>query len=187
MNRYIPTGSTKFADKHSDAVAYVWTNKQGLPCAVIYFGKQSKSVGHFSFRTEAARAQRVASYFASRQASLAMKAGWKAERIAAGAGLVVGDIVNTCWGYDQTNREFYEVVGVSGKMVSVRRIAAETDGGSWSGKCVPQSGEFIGPVLRRLASNGGLRIEKGIYANKWNTATIAGVPVGPALSWSATH
>ena len=35
----------------------------------------------------------------------------------------VGEILNTCWGYDQTNREFYEIIAVKGKKVTLRQIA----------------------------------------------------------------
>ena len=39
--------------------------------------------------------------------------------------LVVGDILNTSWGYDQTNVEYYQVVGLKAKtMVILREIAS---------------------------------------------------------------
>jgi hypothetical protein len=63
--------------------------------------------------------------------------------------LVVGDILNTCWGYDQTNREFFEVIEVSGQYVTVREIAQASETTRMDqGRCVPQSGSFIGKPLR---------------------------------------
>lgn len=184
--RYIPTGSMKVADKHSDAVAYLYTTKSGKPAAVIYYGKQSKAVAHYSFRSEAERAAKVKAYFEGRQAHQRMQADIAEKRRTAGPGLVVGDIVNTCWGYDQTNREFYEVIEVKGKMVTIREIASERTETGWAtGKCVPQSGSYKGEPMRRMARDGQVKIEGGIYASKWNTATVAGVPVGPALGWSS--
>lgn len=44
----------------------------------------------------------------------------------------VGDVFSSSWGYEMTNVDFYEVVGLSpsGKSVRLRRIAAETVPGS---------------------------------------------------------
>jgi len=181
--RYIPAGSVKVADKSSDAVAYLYTSRKGSPCALVYFGKQSKAVGHHSYRSEGERANSVTRYFESRRAHDARIAKNRADDKAAGPGLVVGDIVNTCWGYDQTNREFFEVVGVSGKMVTLREIAcAATETGGPQERVAPQSGAFKGEPIRRLARNGRVRIDDVRSAGKWNTAIVAGVPVGPALS-----
>lgn len=185
--RYIPTGSVKVADKSSDAVAYAYTDKRGRPCAIVYYGKQSKAVGHHGYKTEAERTKSVTRYFEGRQAHDQANVEYKAKRLAPNT-LVVGDILSTCWGYDQTNREFYEVVEVIGQHVKICRIAAVSDGGTFGGRCVPQSGQFIGEPFRKLVQYGdGVSIESYIRASKWNTAIIAGVPVGPALSWSATH
>lgn len=181
--RYIPAGAVKVADKASDAVAYIYTSARGTPCAIIYFGKQSKAVGHHSYRSDAERAKSVTRYFDSRRAHDARIAESRAKDSAAGPGLAVGDIVNTCWGYDQTNREFFEVVGVSGKMVTLREIAcAATETGGPQERVAPQSGAFKGEPIRRLARDGRVKIDDVRYASKWNTAIVAGVPVGPALS-----
>lgn len=39
----------------------------------------------------------------------------------------VGDVLVSSWGYDQTNIDFYEVVKVTPKMVSIVRIKAKRD------------------------------------------------------------
>jgi len=53
----------------------------------------------------------------------------------------VGDVLYTSWGYDQTNAEFFQVVGLtpSGKSVRLRRIGSEVkDGRLW-----PLPGEWM--------------------------------------------
>lgn len=186
--RYIPARSTKVADKLSDAVAYAYTDpKRGRLCAIVYFGKQSKAIAHHSYRDEAERTKSVARYFASRQASDTARAEGKAKRLAPNM-LAVGDILSTCWGYDQTNREFYEVTAIAGQHVTICEVgqAVETSDLGDRGKCAPQSGRFIGKPLRKLVQYGdSVSINSHITARKWNTSTIAGVPIGPALSWSS--
>jgi hypothetical protein len=39
---YIPRGAVKVTDKHSDAVAYFYTNLHGQVCAKGFHGKASK-------------------------------------------------------------------------------------------------------------------------------------------------
>jgi hypothetical protein len=38
----------------------------------------------------------------------------------------VGDILESSWGYDQTNVDYYQVTKVKGKMVEIREIGAQT-------------------------------------------------------------
>jgi hypothetical protein len=64
---YIPKGSRKVAHKHSDAVAYVYNNASGKPCAAIFFGKQAKPVAQFRYRDEGERERSVTDYFQRRQ------------------------------------------------------------------------------------------------------------------------
>ena len=139
----------------------------------------------YRYRTPAEREAAVVKGFESRRASLKLKAETKGKRTAENL-LTVGDILNTCWGYDQTNREFFEVIEVSGKHVIIREIAqAREDTGHMTGRCAPQSGEFIGKPMRKLVQWGtSVTIDDVCTARKWNTSTVAGVPVGPALSWS---
>lgn len=183
---FIPLGSVKIADKHSDAVAYVYTNARGRPCASVFFGKQAKPVLACYYRDEAAREAGVRRCFEGRRASLALKAETKAKRLQLNK-LEVGDILNTCWGYDQTNREFFEVVAVCGRHVVIREIAQARETTGWEqGRCAPQSGEFIGPPMRKLVQWGdNVTIDNVRTAHKWNTATVAGVKVGPALGWTS--
>ena len=61
----------KIADKLSDAVAYLHTNKSGHPCALVFYGKQSKPVANYRFRAEAEREATVRRYFEGRQSHAA--------------------------------------------------------------------------------------------------------------------
>ena len=78
--RYVPAGSLKVADRQSDAVAYIYTNKNNKPTMVVYYGKQSKAVAHFSYPTEAARERAVIGWFEARRQHDAAIAEYAAKR-----------------------------------------------------------------------------------------------------------
>lgn len=183
---YIPAGATKVQDRQSDAVAYLFTNSRGKPAACVFYGKQSKPVAQYWFRTEAERERSVTRYFEGRRAHEKRIADARKEQSEYQHDYHVGDILNTCWGYDQTNREFFQVVEVRGKWLILREIMqARRDTGWEQGECVPQSDAFKGEPIRRLATKYGVTIDNVRTAHKWNTSTVAGVPVGPALHWTS--
>ena len=184
---YIPDGAIKVADKNSDAVAYVYTNHKDKPTAMVFYGKQAKPVWHYSFETTTKRENSIKIQFANRQAETASKAKYRAERAEKGAGLVVDDILVCSWGYDQTNIDYYQVTAVHGKnAVTICQIASlSIETGDMTGDCVPQSGKFIGKPMRKMARDGWVRITSFSSAKKWNTSTIAGVPLGPKDRWTA--
>lgn len=177
---FIPAGAVKIADKGSDAVAYVYTSGQGLPAAMVFFGKQTKPVLRNAFRTEAQREKHVRAYFDARRAAAGRKAASKAETAAWVHTYKAGDIFNTCWGYEQTNREFFQVVETRGKHLILREIAQTRQETSWAaGFCEPVPGKFIGEPIRRLATKYGVKIQDGRTASLWEPGT--------RVSWSATH
>lgn len=69
----------------------------------------------------------------------------------------VGDIFVSEWGYDQTNVDYYEVVGLtpSGKSVRVRKVAKTTVGSTgYSDSVVPRKGEYVGKEMTKRLRNG---------------------------------
>lgn len=183
---FIPKGAVKIADKASDAVAFIYTNADGKPCARIFFGKQSKPVVRAYYRTEAQRNEAVRATFLSRQATSVRKAEYKAHRKASIPSYAVDDVLSTCWGYDQTNREFYQVVKVNGANITVRQIAAETVAtGDMTARVIPLPGEFVGPEMNRRAAGYGLKISSCQRANHHEFETVAGVRVYRAVSTSS--
>lgn len=84
-------------------------------------------------------------------------------------GVKVGDFFYSSWGYDQTNIDFYKVVGItpSGKSVKVRQWSSKRVGGSeYSDSMVP--GESAqGPVMTKRLSdiNGRASFTLTSYAN----------------------
>lgn len=65
-------------------------------------------------------------------------------------GFKVGDVVSYSWGYDQTNVDFFEVVAVTAKTVTVREVKkATTENGFMCGSTVPVPGAYVGEPKRK--------------------------------------
>jgi hypothetical protein len=196
-NRYIEMNSIKVSDKHSDAVAYLYTSKRnGKPGAQVFFGKQSKPVEWGTYGNEAFREKRLKEMFASRQAHLASIKKYQDERNAYVNDYAVGDVLYTSWGYDQTNVEFFEVVAVKGKMVTVRQIGATYEQtGSMSGSVIPCPGQFVmshsvfaGQELVRRARKDSIKIDdvRSAYRLEF-TEAVPGVRVYKSKYTSSDH
>ena len=142
---YIPKGAIRCKDKQSDAEAWIYSTGRGRFGALTFFGKQQKPLEHSLYRSLSERESSIRKTFEGRRRSLKFKADMKAERKAKGRGLAVGDVLKSCWGYDQTNVDFYEVIALVGKtMVEIRKIGSTmtSSDGIDSGTVEPLPGEF---------------------------------------------
>lgn len=183
---FLPKNATKIADKQSDAVAYVYNNSAGQPCAKVFYGKQSKPVAAYRYRNLAEREKSVTGYFASRRTRCASKAEEQAKRKAFKNPYKVGDVFKTCWGYDQTNVEWFGVVEVKGQMLIVQQMKTESvDTGYMTGKSVPMAGQFFGEQYRVKAQDGGFKSPIYGWASYQAPVVVAGIPTYKPASWTA--
>jgi hypothetical protein len=97
----------------------------------------------------------------------------RAERAAVQTTMQVGTVLSSSWGYDQTNVDYYEVVGVSAsrQTVTIRPIAQRTveDGPLMTGCCWPVAGEYIGPArTHRVGPGESVKVRDwGVWARPW--------------------
>jgi hypothetical protein len=170
-------------DKRSDALVYVMEG-----CwAKAFSGKRAKPDFYYRFGTEAALAEYVAKYFAGVVASRAARAA-RAAAQKRRAELVVGDVLRSMWGYEQTNVEFWEVVAVpSACYVEVRELAQSSlETGFMAGRCSPVPGEYVGPALRRRVRGDAVRIDECRRAYRLApVAEVANAKVYGSSSWTA--
>ena len=103
------------------------------------------------------------------------------ERLVAGAALsdrpvCMGDIFESSWGYDQTNIDYYLVVGLtsSGKSVRVVKIGETVQhGGSGCDRVIPDPERVLGPPkLHRLQTDWrgqpSIKVRSwGVWASRW--------------------
>jgi len=125
--RYIPTGSTPDSRNSEKGEVHTWS-KDGKIFAVAYTGKQARPTWNYRFLTEANRAEKVNSFFDGIEARKKFRAVRHTERNIPHA-FQVDDILYASWGYDQTNIDFFQIVAVTQKTVTFRKICqAVVDG-----------------------------------------------------------
>lgn len=176
---FVPAGAIRVLDRQSSACAYVYTSRSGRPGAIVFQGKAQKPAWHYTFTSELAREQRVGAFFAGVRAVEQRRRDRSTERKAWANPYKPGDIFSTCWGYDQTNREYYQCVEVRGKHLIVREIGAGYVETQWlAGISTPLPGKFIGEPVRVLAQPGGFREPKHRhhFASYDEPKVIGGVP-----------
>lgn len=140
----------------------------GKVSGMAFYGKQAKPLWHYSFKSDAAMLAKVKEAAEGRKLSVDYKAKRKAEKAAFVPSVKIGDVFGTSWGYDQTNREFYQVVGLpSAKTVELREIAQDvTETGFMAGKTKPIKDKFIGEAFtKRIGEGNSIRFASYNVAN----------------------
>lgn len=150
----------------------IWTWEEGsTPYGIAFQGKSNKPLWHYRFTSEERRAEQVENTTRYRREVLAEKAAKAKAKKAFQHALKVGDILDSSWGYDQTNVDFYEVTAVpSGKSVKLRPVCKETVSESGqSESVVPVPGSYCGDeVLKKVDTYGSVRIASYARASKWD-------------------
>ncbi len=146
-------------------------------CVIAFSGKSNKPAFYTRFRSVERAAQFVKAWH---DGILAKAASRHAEREAKKQfvnPLVLGQILSSSWGYDQTNVNFYQVVKLVGKQsVEIREIGyVDHATESMEGLKVPAPDKFCGePLRRRVAEHGRVKIDH-TYATPVEFTEVAGV------------
>ena len=170
---YVPTDRPVRMRQYDDlpAVIAMYDGNHGKPVAIGWKGKANKPAFHFRFRDEERREQYVAEWLEGQRQSAASRAQYRAEQNKPHS-LKVGQILYTCWGYDQTNIDYYEVTKVIGKhMVEIREVGLVAQGsrGGPSEWVKPAVGSYIGePMRKRASGDNSVRIASYARATPWN-------------------
>ena len=144
----------------------------GMPIVAIFFGKRTKAESHTRFQTAALRDKFVAATVQTHHNSLKAQAEYRAKRRAANVRkLVIGDILVSSWGYEQTNIDYYQVTKLVGKAsVEITPIGQRRKETAFmQGTCVPVPGDFTGePLRKRVQGSDYVKITSYSYAWKWD-------------------
>lgn len=183
---FIPTESStisniqKITREGINAEVYIY-DSIGRPAAACFGGRRSKPDKRFYYNSVESRDQAVEDHFTKCKeqdnwTKTRRTDGAKAER-----GLNVGDYIYDSWGYDQTNINFYKVVGLKGKKMVlivpvVNQLASSnppcdkvipSDTVAEYDTLLSQSHGEVEPVPK-LAKNGSVRLCDGHHATKWD-------------------
>ena len=130
-------------------------------------GRAKNSYAYTSFRTALHRADWIVGEQARADVDEKFKAEQKAQKAAwladMKAEMVVGAVLYTSWGYDQTNVEFFEVIERKGASVTVREILKRSVEGSEGFMCdrvTPSTGpeRFVGETITKRITAYGVKI-----------------------------
>ncbi len=160
--RFVPAGAVVQQVAGTDAVVYLYKRADGQACALGYVGTAGKPAFHHRFGGEAFRDRFVGEWVAKQQRAAAVRAERLLARKSATHTLKLGDIVYACWGYEQTNVDFFQVVRVvSDRSVVIRAIKGEiqADGPmAMTGHSTPCRDQFEdgAPELLRRAEGCGV-------------------------------
>jgi hypothetical protein len=176
--RYIPALATKTDYPAIDGVVYL-SDRAGGFFALGYIGHKQNPSFNFRFRTEEHRAQYIARWVTETLAITTRKRERAEEKRNAVHTLKVGDVLYGTWGWEQTNVEYFEVVGiVSDKTIEIKSIAhSTTTTGFDCGDTIPIQGRFTSPVMRcraignRISSGKGRLCGAGLWDGKSVGAT----------------
>lgn len=154
--RHIPAGYLLSYIHETTGLAVYSCEARGKVVAMAFAGRGTKPIWHYIFSSAERLTEKIQSQVKSLEAHKAMIAERRKARFQP-HGLVGGEVLRTSWGYEQTNVEYYEVVGVRGQMIELREIAqTRTEEGYLCGKTQPVPGAYIGEAFsRRVSMSGG--------------------------------
>jgi hypothetical protein len=158
----------------------VYTYESATPRGMRYYGvafagKAQKPLWNYSFQNPERRDRQIQETAKSIEASAKAKMERQEQRKQFTHGLQVGDILYSSWGYDQTNINWFEVVGVpTEKMILVREIGSKTlrSDGYGSDTVAPSPGKYVGPVMKKIPKGNdksvSVKIDDVQTAWKWD-------------------
>lgn len=162
----VPKGAVKVQDKQSSAVVYLYTNANNQPCLRGFHGRKFKPTIAYVYQDPKRREQRIKEFFESIRAWEKRQQNYSGHHT-----LKKGAIFYSSWGYDQTNVDFYEVVGFKGKtLVLLRELEQiKEPTGDMYGKTKPRPGKYkSGTFQRRCMANHIISITKSQSAYIWD-------------------
>lgn len=156
-------------------VVALYTDTHGRPCARGYRGRAVKASFRFYFRNAASREKYVSEWVKTETQRIEAKQRRKAEQKKP-HGYKVGDVLYASWGWEQTNIDFYEIVGVRGAvvdLVGLRQDRVQTF--SMQGTCTPRKGDHVGEVIKGKRPNGMgyVRLTNYSFARAWDGCPLA--------------
>jgi|HubBroStandDraft_4_1064222.scaffolds.fasta_scaffold219712_2 hypothetical protein len=125
-SRWIPQGSTKVT--HPLGICYTQDTPRGF-AVIAYAGNAGKRSFYELHRRAEDRDRRISEFFRDLEGHQLLKAQRNAERARPHV-LKAGDILHHSWGWEQTNCDYYQVVGTTTHTVTVRGISDKTVEGS---------------------------------------------------------
>jgi hypothetical protein len=152
----------------ADGSRYYVAEELGRIIVTEFHGKSLK-LDRYWFRSQAEADREIARFTERRQRVADAHAERRAEAKRPHT-LEVGAVLVSTYGYEQTNVEFYEVIAVQNRTVTLRELAQDgTYTGYRSGQTVPCPGHYIGePIRKRVNPRNSVKLSSSSYAHPWD-------------------
>ena len=146
-----------------NAIVYTY-ELRGTPFAVAFKGKSIKPKWHYRFKETEHREKTINKFFEGILSDLQVKRNHNSNRRKYkeeyASKIQLGTIVTAGWGYEQTNRDFYQVTKILGRFkVELTEIAhSKVPGTEEHDSCmvVPVKDKFIGQPFTKLITINGM-------------------------------
>jgi len=177
---YIPKNAPnlKQIDVGKDVGLEFWTyeDARGKLYGLAFGGKANKPLWHYSFRNQSDLDKRVQDTIEIRKSHVEHVEQRRQERSQYKHTLKEGDILYSTWGYDQTNVDFYQVVGVGERSVKIREIESRSVDDS---HVMPAPNRFKGPPMMKIVGpSGRVKVRSFSWAGKWAGEKVYETPFG---------
>ena len=171
MERQIIEHNRVNENKEAKVIVYI---NDAKCTAQMFLGRKKKAKFHYKFQST----ERLEVYVADEMKYIldqfnrvqAWKNKEKNEKVEGLKNIKVGDIFNATWGYEQTNQDFYQVVGIktkSNKTLVIRELKVNREYTSdMSGNVTPTKDDFYSEP-REIKFDG-----KYIKINSFSKATL---------------
>lgn len=172
--RWIPKDHVPITREGINAVVYIGETETPLKgkvlCGIAYRGKATKPAWNYIFRNEEQRDHTIIEFFESVRKHQEYRQECERKKKEFKTTLKPGDILDTCWGYEQTNREFFQVIDVKNNTITLREIAQQrTETGYMSGQATGLKDQFISePIKKRVQPGEYVKISECQSASLWD-------------------
>lgn len=152
-------------------ISYTVMTSKGLKNAMAYFGPKSQKAQtdnfYNSIEAMVNHMCRIAKNIDSKIKEIKSRSQEAKE---AAGNMKAGDVLNTSWGYDQTNVEFYLVTEVKGVTVTLQEVAQTyVKEGHMSGEVIPVlESKIVAPFKKRISAGGYVKTDRSCYASPWS-------------------
>ena len=139
----------------------------------MFYGRTQRPNFHVRFNDEERREKYIQDFLDSKKQREEEKAERrKAQKLTKDHDIKVGDIFYTCWGYDQTNIDYYQVVDVRGSRIDLREIGQEVvDRYPGGEEVVPVKDSFTSDKIITISARADgtvTKISSFEYPSKWD-------------------
>jgi hypothetical protein len=156
--------------KGTDLVIYKWEDN-GKLFGIAFKGRANKPLWYHRFRNTRELEELAMKTIESRKNVLEEKEKRREERKNYRHDYKEGDILYSSWGYDQTNIDFYQVVGVKEKSVVLQKVGQNVvKQETGSDYVVPVENKFIESkkLTKRVNPDGYVKIDSYAGARRWD-------------------